>query len=76
MADIYCGAKATLVWLGDAHEYTSDAIDILQRAAKYLQDDDLVCNFEAFSLERNVTRGFPEPKDKRWTGLVHLFSRP
>ncbi len=45
MADIYCGAKATLVWLGDAHEYTSDAIDILQRAAKYLQDDDLVCNF-------------------------------
>ena len=75
MADIYCSAKATVIWLGDAHEHTSDAIEILHRAAKYLEDN-LVSNFETFSPERNSERGFPEPHEMRWTGLVHLFSRP
>ncbi|PVH71430.1 hypothetical protein DL98DRAFT_596981 [Cadophora sp. DSE1049] len=40
-----------------------------------LMNDEFVGKFETFSLKRNATRGFPEPKDRRWTGLVDLFSR-
>ena len=84
MKDIYQHANQVVIWLGLADESTSQALDLIQLAAKCLRQEsgqsmpqgDCSRFGEPFSDERNRQRGFPPLAElESWLSVTALFAR-
>ena len=84
MKDIYHHANQVVIWLGLDDESTSQALDLIQLAAKCLRQESgqsmpqgVESRFwESFSDERNRQWGFPRLEDlESWLPVAALFAR-